>query len=145
MEVPFSTLLLEWSIFRELRETKYAKHELALFQNRTAFDLDVEKVQLLVSLHNVAALIDPDQRVLDLLATLGRLVDADVDVQLGLAGFVLQAEHELTLLHGFGEGDGLGGGGADVVAGFGEEEGLDQSDKWLAGAIIVWIAYLCAC
>lgn len=67
------------------------RHLLALLQDRTTLDLDVEQVQLLIALHDVASLVDPDQRVPDLLSALGRLVDADVDGQLGSASFVLQA------------------------------------------------------
>lgn len=97
---------------------------LALLKNRPVLDLDVEEVQLLVPLHDLAALVDPQQRVLDLLAALRGLVHADVNGQLSSARLILQPQHELGVLDGLDEGDGLGGGGGDVVGGFGQEEGL---------------------
>ena len=66
----------------------------ALLQDRTAGEVDVEEVEFLVSAGDVAVLVDPDQRVLDFGAAVGGFVDADVDREAGGAGFMLQAEHE---------------------------------------------------
>ena len=82
-------------------------------------------MQFLIPVRDLAALIDPDEGVADLLgAVLARLVDADVDGQAVLAGFFTQAEDEGRFTCRLAEGDGLGGRAADVVGGFGEEEGL---------------------
>lgn len=54
----------------------------------------------------------------------GGLVDADVDGDVVLAGLVAEGEDEGGGLGGLGEADGCVGVGGDVVACFGEEEGL---------------------
>lgn len=81
-------------------------------------------MDLLVPMCNLTALIDPQDSILELVAVGGGFVDANVDGQLPVASFFLQAQDKLALLYGLGEADAFGGGGGDVVAGFGEEEGL---------------------
>ena len=55
-------------------------------------------MDLLISLSNVAALIYPQDSVLDPVCIETRLVDTDVDWQLLAAGFFLQTEDELALV-----------------------------------------------
>ena len=86
----------------------FGRDALALFHFWAIFDIDVEKVQLLVALHDFSLFVDPKQRVLDFLPALAWLMHTNVDRQLGIAGFVLQAEHKFTLCYGLGQGDGLG-------------------------------------
>jgi len=82
-------------------------------------------MQFLIPVRDLAARVDPDEGVADLLgAVLARLVDADVDGQAVLAGFFAQAEDEGGFTCGLAEGDGFGGRAADVVGCFGEEQGL---------------------
>lgn len=63
-------------------------------------EIQVEEVQLLVALRDVAVGIDPYQRVFDLFEIrharlhVAGFVDADVDGERVLARFLLQAEHE---------------------------------------------------
>lgn len=77
-------------------------------------------------MNNVAVLIYPDHRVADL--GLGVcptwLVDANVDGQFVFFGFGAEAGDELGFVGGLAEGEGLGGGGGNVIGGFGEEEGF---------------------
>ena len=52
-------------------------------------------------------------------------MDANIDLQIFAFGFFLQSENELALRDGAGQGDGLGGRGANVVTCFGKEECLE--------------------
>lgn len=81
-------------------------------------------MDLLIPVHDLATVVDPKDGVLELVAVVGRLVDADVDAQLRATGLFPQAQDKLALVDGLGEADAFGGGGGDVVACFGEEEDL---------------------
>lgn len=70
-------------------------------------------------------LVDPQDSVLDFGGIDARLVDANVDGQPLAACFFAQAQDKLALVNGLDEFDGLVAGAANVVAGFGEEEGLE--------------------
>jgi hypothetical protein len=74
-------------------------------------------MQFLVALRDLAVLVDPDERVLDFGIRAG-LVDTDVDREFMFFRGFLQAEDE-----GGGAGGLAEGGWADVVGGFGDEEG----------------------
>ena len=102
-------------------------------------------MQLLIALRNGAALVDPQQRVLDTRVRRG-LVHAHADRELVLPRGVLQAAHERAGGEWLGEGDGFLRARGDVVGGFGEEEGL----AGLAVCVCWWHigdgigCYLCA-
>lgn len=84
----------------------------------------VEEVEFVVVVGYFARGGDPDEGVLGALARGGGFVDADADGEVVYEGGALEAEDEGAGVEGLGEGDCFGGGGGDVVACFGEEEGL---------------------
>lgn len=81
-------------------------------------------MDLLVSLRDLAALIDPQDRVFDLAGIDTRLVDADMDGQLLATGFLLQPKNKLAVMRRLDEPHSLLRGPGDIVACFGEEERL---------------------
>ena len=104
-----------------------------------ALDVHVEQVDLLVAPRDLAVLVDPEKRILDLFAPVrrvvvnaagvivrdvGGLVDADGDGEAGAAGLGADAEDEGGGVGGLGEADGGGGVGGDVVGCLGKEECL---------------------
>lgn len=125
MLVPFSTLLY-WGQPEKEENTCTAtrSHALGLLHLRAILNIGVEHVQLLVALHNLTALIDPQQRVFDLLPAGGRFVHAHVYRQLVLSRLCLDAYDKLTVLHRLGQLDGFIGRAAEVIGGFWQEEGL---------------------
>ncbi len=97
---------------------------LALLQHRTARDVHVEEVDLLVSLGDLTVLIDPQDGVLDLVGVEAGFVDADMYGQFLAAGFFAQAQHKLALVDWPRKAQRLLSGAGDVVGCFWEEEGL---------------------
>ena len=60
-----------------------------LFQHRSAFNIDIEEVDFLISLCNISLLIDPYKSILHP-ATLRRLVDPNIDMKICLLSFLLE-------------------------------------------------------
>ncbi len=106
-------------------------HAVALLQRRSARYIDVEEMEFLISVFDLAVCVDPDQGVDDFVFMLGgRFVDADVDGEVVFAGGGLEALDEGAAACGTDRGDGFGGGGRDVIGCFGEEEGLGFVGLW---------------
>ena len=80
---------------------------LALLQHRAILDIHIKEVDFLISLSNLAALVYPQDCVLDPVCIKTRLVDADVDWQLLAAGFFLQTEDKVALVDWLDEFDRL--------------------------------------
>ncbi len=78
-------------------------------------------MNLLVSLGNLAVLVNPENRVLDLLGVYPRLMDTDVDGQFLSAGLFLESKDKFALVCWLDEADRLRSGAGDVVACFGQE------------------------
>ena len=97
---------------------------IALLQHGAVLDLDVEKVQLLVAMGNVAMLVDPEERVLDLGAGRRGLVDADVDGEAMAPCLLSDAQDKLRLLYRLGKGDGFVRVGCYIVGSLGEKQGF---------------------
>ena len=97
---------------------------LALLEHRTALDVHVEEVHLLVPLGDGACLVNPQNGVLYFAGVGPWFVDADMDRQPLSTGFLLQAENEGALVDWFDQADGLLGRCGNVVGCFGEEQGL---------------------
>lgn len=57
----------------------YPANSPALLQHRPILDIHIKKMDLLISLRNLAALIDPQNRVFDLGGVDAGLVDANMD------------------------------------------------------------------
>lgn len=106
------------------RKPGRSTNSLALLQDRPAGNVHVKEVDFLVSLGDVAVFVDPQDRVLDLVGIQAGFMDTDMNGQFLTAGCLAQAQHELALVNGLDEADGLRGGAGDVVACFREEEGL---------------------
>lgn len=97
---------------------------IALFQDGPTVDVNVEKVQLLVTVGDVPVLVDPQKRILDLVAGGGGLVNAKVDGDAVFPRVGADLLKEMGVFGGFDEGKGLLGIGSYVVGGFGQEQCL---------------------
>lgn len=62
----------------------------AFLQHWATFDIDIEQMYLLVSLHDIAFLVDPYEGVLHS-SILGRLMDPDIDMQIRMSSLSLEA------------------------------------------------------
>ena len=118
-------------------------HAVALLQRRSARYIDVEEMEFLISVFDLAVRVDPDQGVDHFVFMLGgRFVDADVDGEVVFAGGGLEALDEGAAACGMDRGDGFGGGGRDVIGCFGEEEGLGVKALGLSQDWITICMYL---
>lgn len=75
-------------------------HRLAFLERGSLGDVDIEQVQFLVALGDLTLFVDPDQRVLGLLAGC-RLVNADVDGEFVFFGRFEQTLDEFRVFNGF--------------------------------------------
>lgn len=106
----------------------------AFLQHRPILNLHVEQVDFLVSVDNLAALVNPNNRVLHPLGIEAGFVDADVNGQLLAAGFLAQAQDELAVVDGSDKTDGFLAGAGNVVASLGEKESLELTLSPVLGA-----------
>jgi hypothetical protein len=74
-------------------------HSLALLQHGPTLDIDIKQVDLLVSVGNLALLVDPQDGILYPVGVEAGLVDADMDGQLLAPGFFAQAQDKFALEH----------------------------------------------
>lgn len=56
-------------------------------------------MNLLVSLCNVSVLVNPDESILNFLASLCWLMDSNIDMQFRLLGFFLETQYEFAFLY----------------------------------------------
>ena len=80
----------------------------AFLQARATLNIDIEQVNLLIPLSDIALLVNPYQRILHFLLSslnLRWLMHADVDRQLRLPGLIQQAEDKFALPDTADEGD----------------------------------------
>lgn len=73
-------------------------HLRAFLKHRSAFDINIKEVDFLVSLCNIALLIDPYESIL-YSATLGRLMNPNVDMKICLLSLLLKTQDEFTVLY----------------------------------------------
>jgi hypothetical protein len=83
-------------------------HSLALLQHGSTLDIDIKQVNLLVSVGNLAMLVDPQDGILDPVGVKAGLVDANMDGQLLAAGFFAQTQDKVALEHRLDETDRFG-------------------------------------
>lgn len=70
-----------------------------LLQGRTTFEINIEQVELLVSMGNLPSLIDPDEGIFHPLTALCGLVNAHIDCQLRLTSLFLEAQDKQAVLY----------------------------------------------
>ena len=68
-------------------------------------DIDVKKMQLLVSLCNIPILVDPDRSIFHLLSGQRRFMDTDIDGDSLPLSLFLKSQHKLTVKDWAGYGD----------------------------------------
>lgn len=87
----------------------------------------VKKVDFLVALSDLAAFVDPEKCVLNLLGVgiIARLMDTDRDRERVLLGQFLESEDKGRLIYGGAELEGLLGALTDVVGSLWQKDGLE--------------------
>jgi len=81
-------------------------------------------VKLLVAVGDVSVFIDPDQSVLDLLGCFRRLVNANIDAEIVLPGFLLETENKGRVSDGLAKVVRFIRRSSNVISSFWKEENL---------------------
>ena len=81
-------------------------------------------MKLLVAVGNLSIVVNPDQSVLDLLGCFRRLVDANIDAEIVLPGFLLETENKGRVSDRLAKVVRFIGRSSNVISSFGKEENL---------------------
>lgn len=97
---------------------------LAFFQCRPVLHIQVEEMNLLVSLGNFPLLVDPEHSILHSHTIVAGLMDADMNGKLVSGRLMLHASDKLALLDGANKRQRFGSRGRNVITRLGKKEDL---------------------